>query len=100
AGRGYALCRILLRHFWEVLAEMAGMVVDDPGAPLERIVLEFRVMAVEAVELHHVAGAALLVGDLVQTEIDTLMLLMAGRAVEAVCELVVGRKGDALHAGR
>ena len=80
-------------------AEMAGMVVDDPCAPLERIVLEFRVMAVEAVELHHVAGVALLVGDLVQIEIDALMLLVAGRAIETACDHVMGREGDALRAG-
>ena len=79
---------------------MAGVVVDDPRAPLERIVLEFRVMAVEAVELHHVAGAALLVGDLVQIETDALMLLVAGRAIETACDHVMGREGGALRAGR
>ena len=63
------------------LAEMAVMVVDDPRAPLERIVFEFRMMAVEAVELHHVARAAFLVGDLAQIEVDALMLLVAGRAM-------------------
>ncbi|MGE0854109.1 MAG: hypothetical protein AB7O44_31615 [Hyphomicrobiaceae bacterium] len=55
-------------------------------------------IAVEAVELHHVAGAALLVGDLAQVEVGALMLLMAGRAVEAVCGHVVGREDDVLHA--
>jgi hypothetical protein len=79
---------------------MAGMIVDDPGAPLERIVLEFWVFAVEAVELHHVAGTALLVGDLVQAEIDALMLLVAGRAIKAACDHVMGREGDALRASR
>ena len=76
------------------------MVVDDACALLERIVLEFRVMAVEAVELHDVAGATLLIGDLVQTEIDALMLLMASRAIETACDHVMGREGDALRAGR
>src|SRR5262245_6502982 len=100
AGSGNGPCRILLRHFREVLAEVAGMVVDDPCAPPERIVLEFRVMAVEAVELHYVAGAALLVGDFIQIEIDALMLLVAGRAGEAVCDHVVCREGDTLSTGR
>src|SRR5262249_14307770 len=100
AGSGNAPCRILLRYFREVLAEMAGMVEDDPCAPLERIVLEFRVMTREAVELHHVAGAALLVGDLFQIEINALMLLVAGRAIETACDHVMGREGDALRAGR
>jgi hypothetical protein len=40
------------------------------------------VIAVETVELHHVAGVALLVGDPVQIEIEALVLLVAGRAVE------------------
>src|SRR4029079_11253869 len=100
AGSGNAPCGILLPHFRVVFAEMAGVVVDDPRAPLERVVLEFRVMAVEAVELHHVAGAALLVGDLVQTEIDALMLLVAGRAIETACDHVMGWEGDALRVGR
>src|SRR5262245_34867568 len=97
AGSGNAPRRILLRHFGEMLTEMAGMVVDDPGAPLERIILKLRVTAVEAVELHHMAGAALLVGELVQLEVDALMFLVAGRAGETVCDHVDGREGEALR---
>ena len=83
AGVRNALCCILLRHFGKVLLEMARMIVDDPRAPIERIVFELRVMAVEAVELHDMARAALLVGDLAQFEIGAFMLLVARRASEA-----------------
>ncbi|HYM98286.1 MAG TPA: hypothetical protein VET25_00980, partial [Aestuariivirgaceae bacterium] len=79
---------------------MASMVVDDSCTPLERIVLEFRVMAVEAVELHHVARAALLVGYSVQIETYALMLLVAGCAIETACDHVIHRERDALRAGR
>ena len=79
-GGGNAPCWIFLSDFREVLSEMPGMVVHDPSASLERIVLEFRVMSVEAVELHHVARPAFLVGDLVEIIADALMLLVAGRA--------------------
>src|SRR4051794_782158 len=57
-------------------------------------------MAVEAVKLHDVTGAALFVGDFVQSEIDALMLLVAGGAVETVRDLVIGWEGDALRASR
>ena len=86
AGPAFYAARVAGRgargtHHREVLVEMAGMVVDNPRAPLERVILEFGVMAVEAVEFHHVAGAALLVGDSGQIEMDALMLLVAGRAM-------------------
>ncbi len=100
AGCGNALCCILLRHFGEVFIEMAGMVVDDPRAPIERIVFELRVVAVEAVELHDMARAALLVRDLAQTEIRPLMLLVAGRASQATRDDIVGREGGVLGASR
>ena len=78
---------------------MTGMVVDDAWTPLERIVLEFRVMAFEAVELHRVARMALLVRGLAQIDIDTFVLLVAGRARETTPDHFVGREGDALRAG-
>ncbi|WP_333794267.1 hypothetical protein [Hyphomicrobium sp.] len=99
AGIGNALRRIFLRNVRIVLTEMASMVVDDPCAPPEWIGLELRVMAVEAVELHYVAGAALLVGNLVQIEIGALMLLVASRAREAACSHVMGREGGVLRLG-
>ena len=79
---------------------MAGVVEDDPRAPLKRKVLELRVVTVEAVELHNMTGAALLVGDLVQIETDALMLLVAGRAVELAFENGGRRKCDVLDARR
>ncbi|WP_139247843.1 hypothetical protein [Hyphomicrobium sp. CS1GBMeth3] len=82
AGFWDALRRILLRHLRVVLAEVTGVVIDDPRALLERVIIELWVVAVEAVELHDVARAALLVGDLVEFEICALMLLMAGRTRE------------------
>jgi hypothetical protein len=82
-----------------MLPEMASVVVYDLCAPLERVVLEFRVIPVEAVELRYMAGVALLVGDLAQLEIGALMLLVAGCAVEATCDHVIGREGGVLRAG-
>src|SRR5262245_34827197 len=90
AGSGNVRRRILLRDLREVLAEMAGVIEYDPGAPFERIVVEFRVMAIEAVELHDVAEVALLTGDLAQFEVGALMLLVAGRAIEMTCNRVMG----------
>ena len=99
-GSGNALCRILLRHFRVVLAKMLSMVENDSRTPLERIVLEFRVMAVEAVELHQVTRAALLVGNSVQIETCALMLLVAGGAIETTCDYIMHWECDALRASR
>src|SRR5688572_20513437 len=99
AGLGDAPRLALLAHFREVLAEMAGMVIDDPCAAFERIVVEFRVIAIKAVELHHMAGAALLVGDLAEIETPALVLLMAGRAIKTARDHTVGRESDALRHG-
>src|SRR5690606_14070231 len=100
AGSGNAARLPLCHRFREVLAPMAGMIIDDPRATLEWIALEFRVMAVEAVELHHVAGVALLGGDFVQVEVDALMLLVAGRAVETACDHGFRREDEVLHPHR
>ena len=91
---------ILLCHFREVLTKMAFVIVDEARALLERILLEFRMIAVEAVELHHVARLALLVGDLVQLELGALMLLVAGRTIEAARRHIVRRESRALSAHR
>src|SRR5690606_2892021 len=100
AGLGNALRRILLRHFRVVLAEMAGMIVDEARAPLERIALEIRVMTIESIEFHNVTGVALLIREFRQIEAGTLVLLVTCGAVEIALGHTTGRKGGILRAGR
>ena len=100
AGFGDALCLILLCHLRIMLTEMSSVIVYDPCTPIKRIGIEILVIAVEAVEFHHMTRAALLVGDLFQIEIDALVLLVAGRARESACGHVMGREGDCLRARR
>ena len=78
---------------------MAGVIIDDARTPLERVVLEFRVIAVEAVELHDVARAALLAGNFVQIEICALVFLVAGCAIETAGDDFFHWKCDALRDG-
>ena len=47
---------------------MTGVIVNNRRAALERVIVEFRVMAIETVKLHDMAGLTLRVGNFVQLE--------------------------------
>jgi hypothetical protein len=58
-------------------AEMTGVIIDQACAALEREIAECGVVALETVELNHMAGLALIVRDRFQIEIGALVFLMA-----------------------
>ncbi|WP_414463474.1 hypothetical protein [Hyphomicrobium sp. DY-1] len=90
--------RVFFLDVPKVFVEMCGVVIDDPCASPERVGIECRMTIIEAVEFHRMTGSALLIGDLVQIEIDALVLLMTACAVNASGNHLLHRQGSGLRA--
>ncbi len=89
-----------LHGIGKILCHMRLMVEHNARTPLIRKIPELRMRVGERAEFRHVAGLAALVRDRFQAGEHTLMLLVAGRAVDLCFRR--GRscnrgKGDTLH---
>ena len=96
AGGRDALGAVFLCHLGKVLIEVGGVIVDDWRSVDEGIILELRVVSLEAVELDDMAGPALLVRNVHEIGMCALVFLMARRASDATPSGVMGRKKLAL----